>query len=250
MRIFDSHIHADALDDRVPPLGNVEYRAMIPGITPWGVELAIASALDHESFGAAVHPWSLDEANDLSSVETLLSHPRVCAVGETGLDHLKHGSDDDRDLAERWFADHVRLAMEHDLPLVVHCVRAHERCLAVLRDVAGGQARGVVHAYSGSAELAEQYWRQGFYVGIGPAVTRERSTRVRRAATSIPLDRLLVETDAPFMATNDRVRGEGTSADILDVIDAIATLRSVPTATVADSTFVSALDLFALTNLP
>lgn len=244
MRIFDSHIHADALSERIAPPGAEEYRALVPGITPRGATLALESALDHECFGAAVHPWHLDEAADIGAVESLLAHPLVCAVGETGLDHLKHESDAQRALAERWFADHIRLALEHDLPLVIHSVRAHERTLSVLRDVGRRRARGVIHAFSGSAEIAAEYWREGFYVGIGAAVTRERSKRVRRAAAAVPLERILVETDAPFMATNDGTRGQGTATDILDVVRAVASLRGLSPDEVAQATFTSATALF------
>jgi TatD DNase family protein len=248
VRIFDSHIHADALTERVPPPGGHEYRALVPGITPSSTAEAIESAFDYDWFGAALHPWYLDQGTHVADIEELLGHPSVCAVGETGLDHLRHESDEARHIAECWFADHVRLALEHDLPIVIHCVRAHDRCLSILADVAAGRARGVVHAYSGSVELADRYWREGFYVGIGAAVTRERSKRVRRAAATIPLDRILVETDAPFLAAADRSRGEGASADILQVIDAVAELHSVSSAEVAECTFVSAFKLFSTTE--
>jgi TatD DNase family protein len=244
MNLFDSHIHADLLVDRQPPEDAATYRAMVPGIIPAATRRAIATAARWEFHGAAIHPWYLAEAVDITEVEALLSEPRVRAIGETGLDHYRHGDDQRRDEAARWFADHVRLALEHDLPIVVHCVRAHERCLRVLRDVAGGRARGVVHAFSGSPETAMEYAREGFAVGIGSAVTRERSRRVRRAAAEVSMDCLLVETDAPFLAAGARSRGDGRASDLVEVVRTIATLRDEAPEVVAERTFQNATSLF------
>lgn len=248
MRLFDSHIHADLLAERTAPAGASSYRVMVPGITPSGTIDALSSAETWERFGAAVHPWYLADAC-LSEVEELLNDPRVTAVGETGLDHYRHTDDASRDLAERWFADHVQLALEHDLPLVIHCVRAHERCLRVLRDVAIGRSRGVIHAFSGSPEVAAEYAREGFSIGIGSAVTRARSHRVRRAAAEVPLERLLVETDAPFLAAEGRERGQGRASDLVNVIGTIAALRGIPPDAVANTTFENAARLFVPTPL-
>lgn len=247
MHVFDTHIHADRMSAealRIPD--DVEYRCIVPGIVPDETQTALESAPEHAYFAAARHPWYLEDEPHMGPIEQLLEHPRVVAVGETGLDHYRHETDETRALAERWFAAHACLAAERGLPLVVHCVRAHADCLRILKTIGPGRLRGVVHAFSGSPETAAEYWRLGFYVGIGAAVTRERSKRVRRAAAELPLESILLETDAPYMATGGRDRDTGTAADILEVLTTVASLRGKQSATIADATFESATQLFGV----
>jgi TatD DNase family protein len=198
------------------------------------------------AFAAAYHPWYLQGEPDLSKIENLIGDPRVVAVGETGLDHVRHKTDEERARVERWFVAHAALAAEEGLPLIVHCVRAHADCIRALKSIGRGRLRGVIHAFSGSPEIAAEYWRLGFYVGIGAAVTRERSKRVRRAAVHLPLETILLETDAPFMATRDKSRDQGEAADILHVVDTVASLRAQPSAAIAETTYASAAELFAV----
>ncbi len=250
LRVFDTHIHADRMSAESLRIPVEDYRCMVPGIHPVETARSVLVPTGDRpgvwSFAAAHHPWYLEGEPDLSEAEALLSHPGIVAVGETGLDHYRHESELERGRAERWFQAHAALAVERGLPLIVHCVQAHADVLRVLRSFPRGQLRGVIHAFSGSPEIAAQYWDLGFYVGIGAAVTRERSKRVRRAATLLPLESILLETDAPFMATGGRQRDEGVAADILDVANAVASLRSQPVEAVAEATYASAVELFAL----
>jgi TatD DNase family protein len=245
MRLFDSHIHLDEIEDAELP--DVEaYRALVPGIVPEVTRERLDGlvAAGHRP-AMALHPWYLEsnepEGERWARHAEATADPRVVAVGETGLDRFKHRDADARQRAARWFAAHVRLAADLHKPLVVHCVRAHGECLEILRAVRP-PAGGVIHAFSGSAEVMQAYDALGFRVGIGAAVTRSRSTRVRAAAVAVPEHQLLVETDAPYMAVDDNE--DGQPRDLLRVVQVIAELRGVSVEEIARRTWENAEILF------
>lgn len=271
MKIFDSHIHLDAFDPPELGLGdNTDHHAFVPGTSPDQTQKLIAALrppvttngrgpqADGQDVpqrrvyvGAAVHPWYIpDPARPpeacpelTAQIHRLAANDAVCAVGETGLDHYKF------DVTERpgvaaWFRWHVALAQQVDKPLVIHCVRAHADCIAILRELRLSRG-GVIHAFSGSLEIAQQYTALGFRLGIGSAVTRPTAKRMRAAAAELPLEHLLIETDAPYLAALDRTGGQGRTSDIFAVCDAVAELRGMTSKALASATFDNAMTLFS-----
>ena len=231
---IDSHIHLDVIDrDAVLRFvaATPGYSAMVPGIEPAETEVALRSLGEVPGlhFAAALHPWRVAENPDwqqpFAALEDLINRSGICAVGETGLDMLKAGEGARRRRVEAAFQWHLELASASGLPLVVHCVRAHGRCIEMLRAFEG-RVHGVIHAFSGSVEVAAEYRRLGFLVGIGAAVTRRRSRRVRAAAAAIPDSQLLLETDAPFMRVGESL-GDGRPEDIRAVAAEVSELRGV-----------------------
>lgn len=250
--LIDSHIHLDHLADEdlaaiTEQALTGAYRALVPGIAPvqWASSMARLGALSWVDLAMGLHPWESSNAPDgwLDALETWLSGEqggRVRAIGEIGLDHLRHTTDADRDRAEAVFEAQLGLAARWGRPVIVHCVRAHERAQAVVRRVqrssAGGASlRGVVHAFSSSMEVYEGWHRLGFVVGMGSMVTDPRATRARKIATSSRVEDLLLETDAPFMQVfreraGDRTQGSG--GGIVDVARAVASLRGMDVETI------------------
>lgn len=236
--ITDAHIHADCL--LAPPsLDFAEtwggYRALVPGVTPDATRAALATFGRNPQyrFAAAWHPWYLGDREPdraaLDDLAELLARPGVVAVGESGLDRPRFRDDPEGEArSERWFRAHVALAVEFDVPLVIHCVRRHGAVIDVLRAHHGAGLRGMVHAFTGSIEVARAYRRLGFYLGIGPVATRPQARRLRDTVTRLADGDFTLETDAPFMATGDREPGEGYARDILDVVAAVAALRGTP----------------------
>lgn len=205
--IFDSHAHYDdtAFD--------IDRYQLLPALHAGGVEgiLNCASHVKSALTGirlaqrypfiwcaAGIHPEEAAHAaeKDLILIEKLLSHPKVVAVGEIGLDY--HYEDAcPRDIQRHWFKKQLEMAARHELPVVVHDREAHEDTLRLLRE---SHARGVIHCFSGSVEMAREAIRRGLYIGLGGVVTFKNARKAVEVAADIPLDRLLLETDAPYMA--------------------------------------------------
>lgn len=171
-------------------------------------------------------------------------HP--VAVGECGLDYFVEGLD--RDAQSAYFDGQLRLARDFDLPVVVHARRAVDAVIAALRRVGG--LRGVVHSFSGSDEQAARLWKLGFLLGLGGPVTYERAQRLRRLAASMPLEHLLLETDAPDQP-DAAIRGQRNEpARVAAVLDCIAALRNASPDAIAAATTANAARLFRYLDEP
>jgi len=192
-----------------------------------------------------LHPLLLDRHTDahLDELRGWIERERPVAVGECGLDYFIEGLDPERQ--QHYFDGQLKIAREFDLPVIVHARRAVDAVIASIRRVGG--LRGVVHSFSGSEEQARQLWKQGFLLGLGGPVTYERANRLRRLAASMPLEFLLLETDAPDQPDSD-IRGQRNEpARMTRVLQTIAQLRGVDPDEVARATTANAERLFALT---
>jgi TatD DNase family protein len=183
----------------------------------------------------------------LRELRDWIERERPVAIGECGLDYYIEGLDPT--LQGTYFDGQLRLAREYDLPVVVHARRAVDAVMAAIKRV--GQLRGVIHSYAGSEEQARQLADLGFLVGIGGPVTYERANRVRRVAANVPLDTLLLETDAPDQPDSDHRGERNEPARITRVLEVIAELRGEDPGVIAQATTRNAERLFGLpTALP
>ncbi|MEZ4467025.1 MAG: TatD family hydrolase [bacterium] len=180
---------------------------------------------------AGLHPWAAAErgdrlAADLQALaETLDAPPRPVALGELGLDHLACPRET-RGVQEAAFRAQLALARERDLPVVLHIVRAHGRALEILRADGLPAAGGVVHGFSGSADVARDYARLGLYLGIGFVALRPGARKLHGAIAALPADRLLLETDAPAEPPPG-VEGASEPAHLLAIAEAVAALKGL-----------------------
>jgi len=196
----------------------------------------------HAAYG--LHPLLLDRHEDahLDELRGWIERERPVAVGECGLDYFIEGLDPERQ--QHFFDGQLKIAREFDLPLIVHARRAVDAVIDSIRRVGG--LRGVVHSFSGSEEQARQLWKQGFLLGLGGPVTYERANRLRRLASGMPLEFLLLETDAPDQP-DAGIRGQRNEpARITHVLQTIAELRGIGTEELARATTANAERLFAL----
>jgi len=250
---IDSHCHldVDAFDaDRDAVLARaraVGVRAQIvPAITmaSWpGIRaLCQREAGLFPAFG--LHPMYLaaHEPEHLHELERWLEREKPVAVGECGLDFFVDGLDPD--LQRRYFTRQLELAKAFGLPVIVHARRAVEEVIASVRRIGG--LRGVVHSYSGSAEQARQLWNLGFMLGFGGPVTYPRAQRLRRLVASMPIEHLLLETDAPDQPDADWRGQRNEPARLPRIIDTMAELRNAPAQAIADATRANAERLFKL----
>lgn len=214
--VADSHCHldiADPPDDWLPVEDALARSAAVgvPRVVQIGCDLpgarwAVETARQHDAIvaGVALHPneapllaaaGSLEEA--LAEIDALAAGSDVRAVGETGLDHFRTGPEG-RDVQETSFRAHVEMAKRHDKVLVIHDRDAHADVLRVLHD-AGPPGRVVFHCFSGDVAMAEHCARQGWWLSFAGPVTFTNAAALRAALAVTPLDRLLVETDAPYL---------------------------------------------------
>ena len=163
---------------------------------------SVKLAEEYENIYAAVgvHPHSAKEMDD-STIEVLrafANRDKVVAIGEIGLDF--HYDNSPRDIQRKRFIEQIKLAKELDMPIVVHSRDADQETFDIIKEeAADGKLRGVLHCYSGSAEMAKDYVDLGFYISLAGPVTFKNARKPREVAKTVPIDRLLVETDSPYL---------------------------------------------------
>ena len=256
MQLVDTHCHLDVPEfdaDR----DDVVRRARAAGVTRQivpAIEAATwpglrdACARDDGLFPAyGLHPLLIASHREehLRALREWIERERPVAVGECGLDYYIDGLD--RDVQATYFDGQLEIARDYDLPLVVHARRAVDAVMASIKRV--GKLRGVIHSFAGSEEQARQLADLGFLIGIGGPVTYERANRVRRVAANIPLDTLLLETDAPDQPDCAHRGQRNEPARMLRVLETIATLRNEDPDTIARATTRNAERLFGLPAL-
>ena len=206
--LFDTHAHLDdrAFDeDRAQLLADLPGQGlalvMNPGCSLESSRNVVKIAAEHDYIYAAVgsHPDAADEVNEetIEEYRTLCKlNPKVKAIGEIGLDY--HYEDIPRDIQLKAFRMQMELARERKLPVIVHEREAHEDGMAVVREFS--DVTGVFHCYSGSAEMARQLVDKGWYIGFTGVLTFKNARKAVEVAASIPLERIVLETDCPYMA--------------------------------------------------
>ena len=251
--LVDSHCHLDAAEfdhDRAEVVARARAAGVVAQVLPathadeWPLLRAAADSRCglHASYG--LHPTFLQHHRDrdLRLLQEWIERERPVAVGECGLDFFVEGLD--ADAQARFFEGQLRIARDAGLPVIVHARRAVDQVTAAIRRIGG--LRGVVHSFSGSRQQAEKLWELGFMVGIGGPVTYERANRLRTLVATMPLEWLLLETDAPDQP-DAAIRGQRNEPARLRVVcDTLAALRGEPAATVAAATTANARRLFAL----
>lgn len=203
--IFDTHAHYDeeAFDeDREILLSSLKGRG-VSLVIDCGCDAAsskkaieLSEKYDFIYAAVGIHPHEAEEAgeNDLDEIRRLLKHKKAVAIGEIGLDY--HYDFSPRELQKEYFEKQIVLAKELDMPIIVHDREAHEDTLELLRKY---KPQGVLHCFSGSVESAKEIISLGMYIGLGGAVTFKNARKPLEVAEFVPLDRLLLETDAPYM---------------------------------------------------
>lgn len=251
--LTDSHAHLDAREfdaDRAAVLARARAAGIVHQIVPavnaagWEPLRALCAVAPdlHPAYG--LHPMYLaDHApRHLHLLADWLRRERPVAIGECGLDFFVDGLAPDAQRA--YFLRQLELAREFALPVIVHARRALDEVIATLRRVGG--LRGVVHSFSGSEEQARQLWKLGFSIGIGGPVTYPRAQRLRRIVAAMPLEYLLLETDAPDQPGLGHRGRRNEPAHLVEVLDCVAALRGVEAEALAAATTRNAVELFGL----
>ena len=245
MTLIDSHCHLDdkqfAADRdetiaRALAAGVEAMLAIGSGDGPPDLEAAVRLA-DRYPFITAtigVHPHDAGKATPetLQSLRTLAAHPKVVAVGEIGLDY--HYDFSPREVQRQAFAAQLAIAREASLPIVIHTREAWDDTLALLREHWHGP--GVLHCFTGGPEQARHALDLGFHLAFGGVITFPKAESTRESARLTPLDRLLVETDCPYLAPVPHRGKRNEPAFLLETVKHLATIRGVTPAAIAEAT--------------
>lgn len=254
--LIDSHCHLNyaSLGEDVP---GVLARARAAGVggflaiscreSEWDGVIAIADGHPGVWATVGIHPHEADEHPDTDAATLIAAaaHPRVIGIGETGLDYYYDKSDRDRQRAS--FRSHITAARSSGLPLIVHTRNAEADTLALLKEQGEGRLTGVIHCFTASQALADEALALGFYISLSGIVTFRNARDLQETAKTIPADRLLVETDSPYLAPVP-MRGKTCEpAFVAHTARFLANLRGVSEAELAATTSANFHALFAKT---
>lgn len=254
--LIDSHAHIqlNAFDkDRSRVLTGAR-KAGVECIIVIGFDLATSEAAiqlaeKHDFLYATVglHPHDAKLFDDkiLAAFRNLAKHPKVVALGEMGLDYYRNLSP--RSTQKSVFDAQIQLAQELNLPIIVHDRDAHTDIMSILRQYAKAlPKRGVLHCFSGDMEMAHEAIDLGFYISIAGPVTYPKSKILQRVVQEIPLDRLCIETDCPWLTPQFRRGKRNEPAYVAAIAEKIAELKNVSVATIADATTENVKSLFGI----
>lgn len=254
--ITDSHCHIDfdVFDsDRGQVIQDARLagvnRIIVPGVIyeTWGKIISCCNEFTelYPCFG--LHPYFINkhQTQHLDDLKTYIDQHKPIAVGECGLDFYLEKLDINQQIF--YFEQQLDIALEFNLPVVIHARKSTE---AVIKAIKKRPAlRGMIHSYSGSYEQALQLIKLGFHLSFGGPVTYEKSTRLRKTLQRLPLDSILVETDAPDQPVANAKKSRNEPLFILDVIESIAGLHNTSKETIANITSKNASELFKLNNV-
>ena len=244
--IFDTHSHYDdkAFDsDRDEILGGLLAKG-IGKVVDVGADMpsskmALELAKQYEFVYAAlgVHPSEVEglTEDDMAWISSHAAHEKVAAIGEIGLDY--HWPEPEPALQKQWFRRQIELAKEVKLPIIVHSRDAAEPTMQIIQETKAYECGGVIHCYSYSPEMAEEYVKMGFFIGMGGVLTFKNAKKLKEAAAELPIERILLETDCPYLAPEPYRGKRNSSLYLPQVVAALAELKGLTCQEIEDITW-------------
>ena len=255
--IFETHAHYDdeKFDgDRVELLSHLLKENNIGNIVNVGASfrgckdsLKLAESYDNVYAAIGIHPEEIDEASDevLEWIRENASNPKVVAIGEIGLDYYWVKDPEGRAKQRIWFDKQMDLAKEVNLPVVIHSREAAEDTFNTIKSYNTQDVKGIVHCYSYSKELALEYVKMGWYIGVGGVVTFKNGKKLVETVEAIPLENIVLETDCPYMAPEPHRGSRNSSIYLKYVAEKIAQLKGVSVEEVERITYENALRIYS-----
>lgn len=254
-KIFDTHAHYD--DEKF----NEDREALLLSMAEQDVERIVNVSANLEEiqatlqmidrypflYGAAgVHPDDTKTLNEENFVRIreALKHEKMVAVGEIGLDYYWDATE--RDVQKKWFIRQLELAKELNKPVIIHSREAAQDTLEVIKAAGGPDFSMVIHCFSYSVEMAREYLNMGYYLGIGGVVTYKNGRKLKEVVEYMPLDRILLETDAPYLSPVPFRGKRNSSEKIHYVAEEIARLKNVSKEEVLETTWKNACEFYRL----
>lgn len=256
---IDSHCHLDDQrydEDRVAVIDSLREKKIEYVINPGCnmkssmTSLELAEKYDQIYAAVGVHPHDAKELEEigLDKLKELAKKEKVVAIGEIGLDYYYDFSP--REIQKKWFKAQIQLAKEMNLPIIVHDRDAHQDTFEIISELAqDGKLRGVIHSFSASVEMAREYVKMGFFIGLGGVVTFKNAKKPKEVAEAIELEHLLVETDGPYLTPEPHRGKRNEPAYVRHTADYIAQIKGISPEKVAKETLENAKKLFKINTI-
>ena len=257
MKIFDTHAHYD--DEAFDPdreellkslLGSgIEYVVNVgASIDTTRSTLELSCKYDYIYAAVGVHPSDIADLNEktFSWLKDQTGKPKVLAVGEIGLDYYWDKEPEVQVSQQVWFKRQLDLAGEAGLPVIIHSRDAAKDTFDIMKEMDAGSIGGVVHCYSYSPELAAEYVKMGFFIGVGGVVTFPKAKKLKETVAAIPMDNIVIETDCPYLAPTPYRGKRNSSLNLPLVVAEIASIKGISEEEVADITFANAKRLYRM----
>ena len=255
--IFETHAHYDDEkfdQDRVELLSHLLRENNIGNIVNVGASfrgckdsLKLAETYDNVYAAIGIHPEELDDMTDdvLDWIRSNASHPKVVAIGEIGLDYYWVKDEEGRAKQRQWFNKQLDLAKEVNLPVVIHSRDAAEDTLNTIIGYNTQNNKGIVHCYSYSKEIAMEYVKMGWYIGVGGVITFKNGKKLVETVKAIPIESIVLETDCPYMAPEPHRGSRNSSIYLKYVAEKIAELKGISVSDVERITYENALKIYS-----
>ncbi len=255
--IFDTHAHYDDeafLEDREELLTSLESQGIGPvvnigaSISSCRTTLSLSEKYPFIYGAVGVHPSETGELTDedIRWLKEISSKEKVVAIGEIGLDY--YWDEPDREIQKKWFSAQMALAKEVDLPVVIHSRDAAKDTLDMIRAEHGCSTGGVIHCFSYGVEMAREYLDMGYYLGIGGVLTFKNAKKLKEVVEYAPLDRLVLETDCPYLAPVPFRGKRNSSLYLPHVVEAMAEIKGITQEEIIHRTAENARALYRLPN--
>lgn len=254
--LFDSHAHYDDIKfdadrfeilDSMPKNNVGMIMSACSSINDIHMIKEMCNKYDYMFGSVGVHPTECTEMTyaDIDLLRKECKNPKIKAIGEIGLDY--YYDDVEKSIQKKWFSAQIELAKEEGLPIIVHDREAHADIIDILKITGAGECGGVLHCFSGSCEMAKTILDMGFYIAFGGVLTFKNAKKAVEAAKYIPIERILIETDCPYLAPVP-VRGERNSSLFIHyVAEKLAEIKCIGVETVENITFENAKKCFKIT---
>ncbi|RSL30025.1 TatD family deoxyribonuclease [Salibacterium salarium] len=251
--LFDTHVHLN-IDSFEEDLEETIARAQEAGVESMNVvgfdhetiKKAMQLVEDYDFLYASIgwHPVDAVDMtdNDLTWIEELSAHPKVVAIGETGLDY--HWDKSPKEVQKEVFRKQIHLAKKVNLPIIIHDREAHQDIVDILKEENASETGGIMHCFGGDMEIARQCLDMNFHISFGGPVTFKNAKLPKEVAKEIPMDRLLVETDCPFLAPHPNRGKRNEPAYVKLVAEKVAELKEMSLEELAEQTTKNAKKLF------
>ena len=253
--IFETHAHYDDeafQEDREELLARMKASGIGrivnigASIETTKAALELAKQYDFIYAAAGVHPSDIDGLNEetFAWLKEQMAWEKTVAVGEIGLDYYWEKNPEQQEKQKYWFRRQMELAAEASLPVVIHSREAAKDTMDILKNFDLGERRGVIHCYSYAKEMALAYVEMGYFIGVGGVITFKNAKKLVETVEAVPLERIVLETDSPYLAPEPHRGKRNTSLNLPYVVDKIAEIKGISAEEVESVTWENALRLY------